>query len=310
MAKIYSSIAELVGRTPLLELKNYEEKHDLKAKIFVKLEYFNPNQSVKDRIALAMVEEAEKSGELKKDDTIKFRVYIQDQVSSERYQVIQAFGGETVKLSEVPEIVESFEKYGADFIEATKALQRHLKDEKNYWFADQGTNPANPDVHFRTTGPEIWQDTDGKVDIFVANVGTGGTLSGAGNYLKSQNPNIQVVGIQPTEDSFQSPERPEQEEITGVHPFENVEERFIPANLDRKVYDDWYEVHTNQAYEAAREVAKTDGILVGASSGAAIYIATKLAKKPENAGKTIVAVLPDTGLRYLSTHLFDENYQG
>ena len=305
MAKIYSSIAELVGRTPLLELKNYEEKHDLKAKIFVKLEYFNPNQSVKDRIALAMVEEAEKSGELKKDDTIieltsgntgiglaaiaaakgyKFRVYIQDQVSSERYQVIQAFGGETVKLSEVPEIVESFEKYG---------------DEKNYWFADQGTNPANPDVHFRTTGPEIWQDTDGKVDIFVANVGTGGTLSGAGNYLKSQNPNIQVVGIQPTEDSFQSPERPEQEEITGVHPFENVEERFIPANLDRKVYDDWYEVHTNQAYEAAREVAKTDGILVGASSGAAIYIATKLAKKPENAGKTIVAVLPDTGLRYL-----------
>lgn len=331
MAKIYSSIAELVGRTPLLELKNYEEKHDLKAKIFVKLEYFNPNQSVKDRIALAMVEEAEKSGELKKDDTIieltsgntgiglaaiaaakgyKFRVYIQDQVSSERYQVIQAFGGETVKLSEVPEIVESFEKYGADFIEATKALQRHLKDEKNYWFADQGTNPANPDVHFRTTGPEIWQDTDGKVDIFVANVGTGGTLSGAGNYLKSQNPNIQVVGIQPTEDSFQSPERPEQEEITGVHPFENVEERFIPANLDRKVYDDWYEVHTNQAYEAAREVAKTDGILVGASSGAAIYIATKLAKKPENAGKTIVAVLPDTGFRYLSTHLFDENYQG
>ena len=331
MAKIYSSIAELVGRTPLLELKNYEEKHDLKAKIFVKLEYFNPNQSVKDRIALAMVEEAEKSGELKKDDTIieltsgntgiglaaiaaakgyKFRVYIQDQVSSERYQVIQAFGGETVKLSEVPEIVESFEKYGADFIEATKALQRHLKDEKNYWFADQGTNPANPDVHFRTTGPEIWQDTDGKVDIFVANVGTGGTLSGAGNYLKSQNPNIQVVGIQPTEDSFQSPERPEQEEITGVHPFENVEEHFIPANLDRKVYDDWYEVHTNQAYEAAREVAKTDGILVGASSGAAIYIATKLAKKPENAGKTIVAVLPDTGLRYLSTHLFDENYQG
>ena len=240
----------------------------------------------------------------------KFRVYIQDQVSSERYQVIQAFGGETVKLSEVPEIVESFEKYGADFIEATKALQRHLKDEKNYWFADQGTNPANPDVHFRTTGPEIWQDTDGKVDIFVANVGTGGTLSGAGNYLKSQNPNIQVVGIQPTEDSFQSPERPEQEEITGVHPFENVEERFIPANLDRKVYDDWYEVHTNQAYEAAREVAKTEGILVGASSGAAIYIATKLAKKPENAGKTIVAVLPDTGLRYLSTHLFDENYQG
>lgn len=331
MSKIYESIAELVGRTPLLELKNYEEKHNLKAKILVKLEYYNPNQSVKDRIALAMVEEAERSGKLKKGDTIieltsgntgiglaaiaaakgyKFRVYIQDQVSKERYQVIHAFGGETVKLSEVPEIVESMEKYGPDFVECVKALEKSVSGEKNIWFADQTRNPANPDVHFRTTGPEIWQDTDGKVDILVANVGTGGTLSGTGNYLKSQNPNIKVVGIQPTEDSFQSPERPEQEEITGVHPFENVEERFIPANLDRKVYDDWYEVHTNQAYEAAREAAKTDGILVGASSGAAIYAATELAKKPENAGKTIVAVLPDTGLRYLSTHLFDENYQG
>ncbi len=331
MAKIYSSIAELVGRTPLLELKNYEEKHDLKAKILVKLEYFNPNQSVKDRIALAMVEDAERTGKLKKGDTIieltsgntgiglaaiaaakgyKFRVYIQDQVSKERFQVIHAFGGETVKISEVPEIVESMEKYGADFVECVKALERAVSDEENIWLADQTRNHVNPDIHFRTTGPEIWQDTDGNVDILVANVGTGGTLSGTGNYLKSQNPDIQVVGIQPTEDSFQSPERPEQEEITGVHPFENVEERFIPANLDRKVYDDWYEVHTNQAYEAAREVAKTDGILVGASSGAAIYTAAKLAKKPENAGKTIVAVLPDTGLRYLSTHLFDENYQG
>lgn len=331
MGKIYNSIAELVGRTPLLELKNYEEKHNLKAKILVKLEYYNPNQSVKDRIALAMVEDAERTGKLKKGDTIieltsgntgiglaaiaaakgyKFRVYIQDQVSKERFQVIHAFGGETVKVSEVPEIVESMEKYGADFVECVKALERAVSSEENIWFADQTRNSANPDIHFRTTGPEIWQDTDGNVDILVANVGTGGTLSGTGNYLKSQNPNIQVVGIQPTEDSFQSPERPEQEEITGVHPFENVEERFIPANLDRKVYDDWYEVHTNQAYESAREVAKTDGILVGASSGAAIYIATKLAEKPENAGKTIVAVLPDTGLRYLSTHLFDENYQG
>ncbi|MDE6788829.1 MAG: cysteine synthase family protein [Ruminococcus sp.] len=331
MGKIYTSIAELVGRTPLLELKNYEEKHNLKAKILVKLEYFNPNQSVKDRIALAMVEDAERTGKLKKGDTIieltsgntgiglaaiaaakgyKFRVYIQDQVSKERFQVIHAFGGETVKVSEVPEIVESMEKYGADFVECVKALERAVSGEENIWFADQTRNSANPDIHFRTTGPEIWQDTDGNVDILVANVGTGGTLSGTGNYLKSQNPNIQVVGIQPTEDSFQSPERPEQEEITGVHPFENVEERFIPANLDRKVYDDWYEVHTNQAYESAREVAKTDGILVGASSGAAIYVATKLAEKPENAGKTIVAVLPDTGLRYLSTHLFDENYQG
>lgn len=331
MGKVYESITELVGKTPLLELKNYEKKHNLKAKILVKLEYFNPNQSVKDRIALAMIENAERSGKLKKGDTIieltsgntgiglaaiaaakgyKFRVYIQDQVSKERFQVIHALGGETVKLSEVPEIVESMEKYGADFIECVKALERAVSGEENIWFADQTRNPANPDVHFRTTGPEIWEDTDGKIDILVANVGTGGTLSGTGNYLKSKNPDIKVVGIQPTEDSFQSPERPEQEEITGVHPFENVEERFIPANLDRKVYDDWYEVHTNQAYESAREVAQTDGILVGASSGAAIYTATKLAEKPENAGKTIVAILADTGLRYLSTHLFDADYQG
>ena len=329
MSKIYKSIAELVGRTPLLELTNYEKKHNLKAKILVKLEYFNPNQSVKDRIALAMIEDAERTGKLKKGDTIieltsgntgiglsamavakgyKFRVYIQDQVSRERFQVIHAFGGETVKISEVPEIVESMEKYGADFIECVKALERAVAGEENIWFADQTRNPVNPDIHFRTTGPEIWQDTDGNVDILVANVGTGGTLSGTGNYLKSKNTDIKVVGVQPTADSFQSPERPEQEEITGVHPFENVEERFIPANLDRKVYDDWYEVHTNQAYKSAREVARTDGILVGASSGSAIYTATRLAEKPENYGKTIVAVLPDTGLRYLSTHLFDENY--
>lgn len=329
MSKIYHSITELVGHTPLLEIHGFEKKHDLRAKILVKLEYFNPNQSVKDRIALAMIEDGEKSGKLKKEDTIieltsgntgiglaaiaaakgyKFRVYIQDQVSRERFQVIHAFGGETVKITEVPEMVESMEKYGADFVECVKALERAVKNDK-VWLADQTRNPANPEIHFHTTGPEIWEDTDGKVDILVANVGTGGTLSGAGNFLKSKKPDIQIVGIQPTPDSFQTPENPEQEEITGVHPFENVEERFIPANLDREVYDDWYEVHTNQAYAAAREVAQTDGILVGASSGAAIHVALQLAEKPENAGKTIVAVLPDTGLRYLSTNMFNEDFQ-
>ncbi len=329
MSKVYHSIAELVGHTPLLEIHGFEKKHNLKAKILVKLEYFNPNQSVKDRIALAMIEDGEKSGKLTKDDTIieltsgntgiglaaiaaakgyKFRVYIQDQVSRERFQVIHAFGGETVKITEVPEITESMEKYGADFVECVKALERAVQGQK-VWFADQTRNSANPEIHFNTTGPEIWEDTDGKVDIFVANVGTGGTLSGTGNFLKSKNPDIKVVGIQPTPDSFQTPENPDQEEITGVHPFENVEERFIPANLDRKVYDEWYEVHTNQAYASAREVARTDGILVGASSGAAINVALRLAEKPENAGKTIVAVLPDTGLRYLSTNMFNEDFK-
>jgi len=326
MGKINQSIAELVGRTPLLQLNGYAELHDLSSDVIGKLEYFNPNQSVKDRIALAMVEEAEKSGALKKGDTIieltsgntgiglaaiaaakgyKFRVYIQDQVSKERFQVIHALGGETVKLSEVPEIVESIEKNGADFVECVKALERAVKNEKNIWFADQTRNEANPNTHYHTTGPEIWQDTEGDVDILVACVGTGGTLSGTGNYLKEQNPNIKIVGVQPTEDSFQSPERPEQEEITGVHPFENVEERFIPANLDRKVYDEWYEVHTDEAYQAVREVAKSDGILIGVSSGAALHVATQLAKNPENKGKKIVTIFPDTGLRYLSTNLFE-----
>lgn len=331
MAKIYESIAELVGRTPLLELKNYEKKHNLKAKILVKLEYYNPNQSVKDRIALAMVEDAEKKGLLKPGYTIvettsgntgiglaaiaatkgyKFRVYIQDQVSRERFQVIHAFGGETVKLSEVPAVAKILEETGGDFIAAIKSLKEDvLSKEENIFFVDQTSNPANPAIHEKTTGPEIWQDTDGKVDILVANVGTGGTVSGTGKYLKSKNPDIKIVAIQPGADSLPSEENPEPEEITGVHPFEGVPTERIPATMDLNVYDEKFEVETDQAYKAAREAARTDGILVGTSSGAAIYTASKLAEIPENTGKTIVAVLPDTGLRYLSTHLFDENYQ-
>ncbi|HOI27638.1 MAG TPA: cysteine synthase family protein [Paludibacteraceae bacterium] len=328
MGKIYESIGELTGRTPLLHVKGYEKAKNLNARILGKVEYFNPNQSVKDRIALSMIEAAEKSGKLKKGDTIidltsgntgiglaavaaskgyKFRVYIQDQVSKERFQVIHALGGETVKLGDVPEIVESFEKNGPDFLAAVAALKVHLAKEKglNYWFADQTSNPANPDIHRTTTGPEIWADTEGKVDIFVACVGTGGTVSGVGEYLKSQNPNVKIVAIQPTEDSFQSPERPNQEEITGVHPFEKVEDRFVPSNLNRKIYDDWFEVSTAEAYVAAKELARRDGVLVGASSGATLHAATILAQRPENAGKTIVALFPDSGLRYLTTHIYN-----
>ncbi len=332
MSKVYESIAELVGRTPLLELKNYEEKHNLKAKILVKLEYFNPNQSVKDRIALAMIEDAENKGLLKPGYTIvettsgntgiglaaiaaakgyKFRVYIQDQVSQERFQVIKAFGGETIKLSEVPAIAKVLKETGGDFIAAIKALKEEvLSKEENIFFVDQTSNPANPAVHEATTGPEIWKDTDGNVDILVANVGTGGTVSGTGKYLKSKNPDIKVVAIQPGENSLPSEKNPEPEEITGVHPFESVPSERVPLTMDLNIYDEKFEVETIQAYQAAREAARTDGILIGTSSGAAIYTATKLAERPENAGKTIVAILPDTGLRYLSTHLFDENYQG
>ncbi len=326
---IHRSITELVGRTPLLELTNYEKKHGLEAKILVKLEYYNPNQSLKDRIALAMVEQAEKDGRLKPGYTIvevtsgntgialaaiaaskgyPFRAYVQDQVSEERFKVIKAFGGETIKLSTVPVVAKALEETDGDFFVAMKALKEILAKEENVFFAEQGANPANPAIHEATTGPEIWADTEGNVDIFVANVGTGGTLSGTGRYLKSKNSALKVVGIQPDERSLPSKENPHPEEITGVHPFEGLPEDRIPKTMDLNVYDERIDVLTENAFKAAREAAKSDGILVGTSSGAAIYAATELAKRPENKGKTIVAVLPDTGLRYLSTNLFNEEY--
>ena len=327
---ISKSITELVGRTPLLELTNYEKKHNLEAKLVVKLEYFNPNQSVKDRIALNMVEDAEKKGLLKPGYTIvettsgntgiglaaiaaskgyKFRVYIQDNVSEERFKVIKAFGGETIKLSEVPAVEEVLEATDGDFVAAIAALrEKVLSKEKDIFFVDQVSNPANPEIHEKTTGPEIWEDTEGNVDILVANVGTGGTVSGTGKYLKSKNPDIKVVAIQPGPNSLPSENNPEPEEITGVHPFEGVPVERVPSTMNLDIYDEKFEVETNEAYRAAREVAKTDGIFIGTSTGGAIYAATEIAKRPENKGKTIVAVLSDTGLRYLSTNLFNEEY--
>ena len=327
---INRSIAELVGKTPLLELTGLEKKEGLEAKVVVKLEYYNPNQSVKDRIALAMIEEAEKSGKLKPGFTVvettsgntgiglaaiaaakgyKFRVYIQDQVSEERFKVIHAFGGETIKLSEDPVIAKVLGETGGDFVAAIKALKEQVLDkEENIFFVDQCSNPANPGVHERTTGPEIWNDTDGNVDILVANVGTGGTVSGTGKYLKSKNPDIKVVAIQPGPDSLPSEANPAPEEITGVHPFDGIPAERIPSTMNLNIYDEKFEVETIDAYKAARAAAKSDGILVGTSSGAAIHAAVQLAKRPENKGKTIVAVLPDTGLRYLSTNLFNEDF--
>ena len=332
MSSVNKSITELVGRTPLLELVNYERKENLQAKILVKLEYFNPNQSVKDRIALSMIEDAEKRGVLKPGYTVvettsgntgigvaaiaaakgyKFRVYIQDNVSQERFQVIKAFGGEIIKLSDEPVIKEVLDATNGDFVAAIAALrEKILSKEKDIYFVDQTANPANPAVHEATTGPEIWEDTEGKVDILVANVGTGGTISGTGKFLKSKNPAIQVVAIQPGANSLPSETNPAPEEITGVHPFEGVAAERVPATMNLDIYDEKVEIETIQAYKAAREVARTDGILIGTSSGAAIYAATELAKRPENKGKTIVAILPDTGLRYLSTNLFNEAYQG
>lgn len=332
MGKVNQSIAELVGKTPLLELVNYEKKNNLEAKILVKLEYFNPNQSVKDRIALAMIEDAEKKGLLKPGYTVvettsgntgiglaaiaaakgyKFRVYIQDNVSEERFKVIKAFGGETIKLTEEPAIAEVLEATNGDFVAAIVALrEKVLSKQEKIFFVDQTANPTNPEIHELTTGPEIWEDTNGNVDILVANVGTGGTVSGTGKYLKSKNPNVKVVAIQPGANSLPSEENPAPEEITGVHPFEGVPAERVPATMNLNIYDEKLEVETIEAYKAAREAAKSDGILIGTSSGAAIHAATVLAKRPENKGKTIVAILPDTGLRYLSTNLFNEDFQG
>lgn len=328
MSKVYSSITELVGNTPLLEIKNYTKKNNLEARILVKLEYYNPNQSVKDRIALSMIEDAESKGLLKPGYTVvettsgntgiglaaiaatkgyKFRVYIQDNVSEERFKVIKAFGGQTIKLSEEPLVAKTLQETNGDFVAAIKTLREEiLSKEENIFFVDQVSNPANPAIHECTTGPEIWNDTDGNVDILVANVGTGGTVSGTGKYLKSKNSDIKVVAIQPGPNSLPSDENPKPEEITGVHAFEGVPKERIPSTMDLNIYDEKLEVETLQAFEAAREIAKTDGILIGTSSGAAIYAAAQLAKRPENKGKTIVAVLPDTGLRYLSTKLFEQ----
>ncbi|MBR5973942.1 MAG: cysteine synthase family protein [Clostridiales bacterium] len=329
MSGVYESITELVGRTPLLKLNGYIKDNGLEAEVIGKLEYFNPNQSVKDRIALAMIEDAEKSGKLKPGYTVvettsgntgiglaaiaaakgyPFRVYIQDQVSEERFKVIKAFGGKTIKLSEEPTIAKTLKETNGDFVAAIKSLKDEvISKEENVAFVDQCSNPANPNIHRLTTGPEIWEDTEGKVDILVACVGTGGTISGAGGYLKSKNPNIKVVGVQPGPNSLPSDEKPEpDEEITGVHPFFGVPDNIVPATLDRNIYDEVIAVEALDAFKAARNVARKDGILIGTSSGAALFAATELAKRPENKGKKIVAVFPDTGLRYLSTNLFAE----
>ena len=327
MGKINKSITELVGRTPLLELVNYNKANNLKAEIVVKLEYYNPNQSVKDRIALSMIEDAEKKGLLKPGYTIvettsgntgiglaaiaatkgyKFRVYIQDNVSVERFKVIHAFGGETIKLSTIPEVANVLEETGGDFVAAIKSLEAHvLSKEKDIFFVNQVENPANPEIHKLTTGPEIWEDTNGEIDILVATVGTGGTISGTGAYLKSKNPHLKIVAIQPGPNSVPSETNPEPLEITGVHPFSGIPKERIPLTMDLDIYDEKLEIETSEAYEAARAVAKSDGILIGTSSGAAIYGATQIANRPENKYKRIVVILPDTGLRYLSTDLFE-----
>ena len=310
MARIYNDITELVGGTPLVKAKNYSKAHELGAIILVKLEYLNPAGSVKDRIAKAMIEDAEKKGILKKGSVIieptsgntgiglaaiaaskgyRAILTMPETMSVERRNLLKAYGAEIV-LTE-----------GAKGMKGAIAKADELaKEIPNSFIPGQFVNPANPAAHRSTTGPEIWTDTDGKVDFFVAGVGTGGTLTGVGEYLKSKNPNVKVVAVEPESSPVLSKGTP------GPHKIQGIGAGFVPDTLNTKIYDEIIPVSNEDAFATGKEIARKDGILVGISSGAALFAATQLAKRPENKGKTIVVLLPDTGDRYLSTPLFQD----
>lgn len=310
MSNIYTSADQLVGHTPLLELTHIEKAHGLKARVLAKLEYFNPAGSVKDRVAVAMLDDAEKRGVLKPDSVIieptsgntgiglasvaaarGYRVIIvmPETMSVERRQLMRAYGAELV-LSE-----------GAKGMKGAIAKAEELHEQiPGSIIAGQFVNPVNPATHKATTGPEIWKDTEGKVDIFVAGVGTGGTVSGVGAYLKSQNPNVKVVAVEPASSPVLSTGQ------GGAHKIQGIGAGFVPDTLDTKIYDEIITVTNEDAFATGKRLAKSDAVLTGISSGAAVWAAEQLAKRPENAGKTIVALLPDTGDRYLSTPLFQD----
>ena len=308
MSNIYRSVTELIGRTPLLAAKSFAKAHDISANIVVKLEYFNPAGSVKDRIAIAMIEQAEREGKIAPGATLieptsgntgigiasvaaargyRAILTMPETMSVERRNLLKAYGAEIV-LTE-----------GAQGMKGAIARAEELQKEiPNSFIPSQFENPANPAVHERTTGPEIWEDTDGKVDAFVAGVGTGGTVSGVGRYLKSKNPSIYVVAVEPTDSPVLSGGKP------GPHKIQGIGAGFIPTTLDTKVYDEIIQVKNEDAFAYGREFAQREGALVGISSGAALAAAAELARRPDFAGKTIVVLLPDGGDRYLSTDLF------
>ena len=308
MSKIYTSADQLIGKTPLLELTHIEKAHDLKAKILAKLEYFNPAGSVKDRIAKAMIDDAEQKGLLKEGSVIieptsgntgiglasvaaargyRIIIVMPETMSVERRQLMKAYGAELV-LTE-----------GAKGMKGAIAKADELaKEIPNSFVPGQFVNPANPRAHFETTGPEIWEDTDGKVDYFVAGVGTGGTITGTGEFLKSKNPAVKVVAVEPKTSAVLSTG------VAGPHKIQGIGAGFVPDVLDTKVYDEIIPVDNDDAFQTGKEFGRREGVLVGISSGAAVWAAIELAKRTENTGKTIVVLLPDTGDRYLSTPLF------
>ncbi len=310
MSNIYTSAEQLIGRTPLLELTNIEKEYNLETKILAKLEYFNPAGSVKDRVAKAMIEDAEKSGKLKAGSVIieptsgntgiglasvaaargyRIIIVMPDTMSVERRMLMTAYGAELILTN------------GAEGMKGAIAKAEELAAEiPDSFIAGQFVNPANPAVHRETTGPEIYSDTDGKVDIFVAGVGTGGTITGIGEYLKSQNPDIKIVAVEPELSAVLSGNP------AGAHPLQGIGAGFIPDVLNTDIYDEIITVSGEEAYQTGRLIGKKEGILVGISSGAAAFAALQLAKRPENSGKNIVVLLPDAGDRYLSTPLFEE----
>ena len=309
MARIFHSADELIGRTPLLELSHIEQEHRLSARILAKLEYFNPAGSVKDRVAMAMLDDAEKKGLIDAGTVIieptsgntgiglasvaaargyKIIIVMPETMSVERRQLMKAFGAELVLTDGAKGMNGAIEK-----------ANQLMSQFPNSFIPSQFTNPANPEIHRLTTGPEIWEDTDGKVDIFVAGVGTGGTITGVGEFLKSKNPAISIVAVEPAASAVLSGG------AAGPHKIQGIGEGFVPKVLNTEIYDEIIQVENSAAFAAGKSVGRKEGILVGISSGAAVFAAVELAKRPENAGKTIVTLLPDTGDRYLSTPMFD-----
>ena len=308
MAKIYKSVEELIGRTPMMELSNLEDKLELDVTLLAKVEALNPGGSAKDRVAKRMVEDAEKAGILKEGATIieptsgntgiglavmaaargyRAIIVMPDSMSMERRLLMTAFGAELVLTEGAKGMTGAIEK-----------AEELAKEIPNSFIPGQFDNPSNPAAHYETTGPEIWEDTEGKVDIFVAGIGTGGTISGTGKYLKEQNPDVKIIGVEPAS----SPLLTKGE--AGPHGLQGMGANFVPATLDKEIYDEVLTVTEEEAYEAGRLIARNEGLLVGISSGAALYGALEVAKRPENAGKNIVVLLPDTGDRYLSTPMF------
>ena len=303
MANIYTSADQLIGKTPLLELTNIEKKFGLKAKILAKLEYFNPAGSVKDRIAKAMIDAAEKSGQLKPDSVIieptsgNTGIGLASVAAARGYRIIIVMP-ETMSV----ERRQLMKAYGAELVltEGAKGMKGAIAKAEipNSFIPGQFVNPANPKAHFETTGPEIWEDTDGQVDYFVAGVGTGGTITGTGQFLKSKKPDVRIVAVEPATSAVLSTG------VAGAHKIQGIGAGFVPEVLDTKVYDEIIPVGNDDAFATGKEIGKNEGVLVGISSGAAAWAAIELAKRPENEGKTIVVLLPDTGDRYLSTQLF------